>query len=186
MGRLTDFVRVNMLRDPVAQRSFWDQLARDWLDATRRPVSLAEPMQEAAEELGFGPKSIIFEIYDDVLSCLDALARRGIQVGVISNWDYSLHRVLQMFGIYDRFVTVKASLEEGIEKPDPRLFEIALHEAGFAPEDALHVGDDPVDDIAGAQSAGLRAIRIDRGLPATQLPVIASLRDLPEALDWIG
>ena len=185
ISRLSEFVRVNMARDSDLQKSFWQQLAIDWLDQTGRPRELLAPMQEAAEVLGFGPNSILFRLYDDVIPCLDRLSEMGIQLAVISNWDYSLHRVLKMFGIYDRFVVVKASLEEGVEKPDPRLFEMTLAEAGFSATETFHVGDDVVDDLNGAEGVGIRAVLINRSLTKTERPVIHTLADLPEAFGWI-
>jgi len=183
--RLPEFVAVNMSRDAARQEAFWYDLASDWLASTEMPMNSLEAMQEAAQELGFGPNSILFELYDDVIPCLDALDAMGIRAAVVSNWDYSLHRVLRMFGIYERFVSVKASLEEGVEKPDPRLFEIALAEAGYRPEDVLHVGDDPTDDLHGALAAGIRGVLIDRSLAQSKRPTIRSLSELPEAFAWI-
>ena len=102
----------------------------------------------------------------------------------MSNWDYSLHRVLRMFGIYDRFVSVKASLEEGVEKPDPRLFQIVLDEVGIDSADTFHVGDSYEDDVVGALAAGIRVARIDRGLVTNEVGVVRTLVDLPEAFAW--
>ena len=185
VSRLREFVAVNMSRDADEQKRFWERLAVDWLTQTGRSLDLVAPMQEAADMLCFGPNSIVFKLYEDVLPCLDRLRDMGIQLAVISNWDYSLHRVLKMFGIYDRFIVVKASLEEGVEKPDPRLFQIALAEAGFSPEETFHVGDDPVDDLEGGLNAGIRSVLIDRSLSETKRPVIKTLTDLPEAFGWI-
>jgi len=185
MARISDFVRVNMARDSELQREFWRKLAVDWFHAVGISPELLAPMQAAADELGFGADSILFRLFSDVKPCLDRLDSLGIKAAVISNWDYSLHRVLKMFDIYDRFIVVKASLEEGVEKPDPRLFEIALTEAGYSPSETFHVGDDYVDDIEGARAAGIRAVRIDRLLSYSERPVIGSLEDLVEAFDWI-
>ena len=184
MARIMEFVHVNMARDTALQTSFWTRLATDWLNAIQMPTDRLVEMQDAADELGFGPNSIVFSLYDDVVECLDRLEAMGVQLAVISNWDYSLHRVLRMFGLYERFIVVTASLEEGVEKPDPRLFEITLSRAGFEPKDVLHVGDDPVDDIQGAEAAGIRSIKIDRSVVVSEYPVIKSLLDLPEALAW--
>ena len=184
MARLPDFVAVNMSRDSKLQVAFWDRLAEDWLKRTGLPLDCLDRMKGAADELGFGANSILFRIFDDVVPCLDRLDEMGIRAAVISNWDYSLHRVLRMFGIYERFVTVKASLEEGVEKPDPRLFELALAAAGYTAEETFHVGDDPVDDLSGANAAGIRAVLIDRSIGQTKQPLIRSLVDLPEAFGW--
>lgn len=185
-GRLREFIAVNMARDAKRQQAFWRELAADWLSGMKQPETWLEPMQKAADELGFGPNSILFKLFDDVLPCLDQLDALGIKVAVISNWDYSLHRVLKTFGINDRFLVVTASLEEGVEKPDPRLFEITLKSAGFAADETFHVGDHLVDDIEGAANAGIRAVRVDRSLFKSEKPVISTLADLPEAFDWIA
>ncbi|MGV3618577.1 MAG: HAD family hydrolase [Fimbriimonas sp.] len=177
--RLPEFLAINLTRDVVAGQAFWDRLAVDWLTEQGQSPWLADPLRDAADRLGFGPDSKLFRMYDDVPGCLDELQAAGIRVAVVSNWDYSLHRVLRMFGIYDRFDAVLASLEEGVEKPDPRLFRICLDRLGVAPEAALHIGDNPLDDVEGAQAAGMRAVLIDR--TGATAGAITSLR---EALIW--
>jgi len=185
MSRLREFVAVNMSRNADLQAGFWRDLATDWISETGLPMGALDKMLAAADELSFGPNSILFRLFDDVVPCLDRLDAMGIRAAVISNWDYSLHRVLRIFGIYDRFVTVKASLEEGVEKPDPRLFELTLAEAGFSAAETFHVGDDRLDDLEGANGAGIRAALLDRSLGRTERPFIRSLIDLPEAFGWI-
>lgn len=180
--RLPEFLQINLRRDPVEGQAFWDRLATDWLVMYGVEAAQAIPLREASDRLGFGPDSILFRLYDDVIPCLDELQALGIKVAVVSNWDYSLHRVLKMFDVHHRFEAVLASLEEGVEKPDPKLFHICLDQLGIKPEDAVHVGDNPIDDGDGAIAAGIRAILIDR---TAQLPgAITTLRDLKERLEW--
>jgi putative hydrolase of the HAD superfamily len=108
-----------------------------------------------------------------------------VRTAVISNWDHSLHQILRIMNLHHRFDLVVASLEEGFEKPDPRIFIQTLEKLGVRPENAAHVGDDPTDDLNGARAVGMRAVLIDRSLrsPASP-PYIASLDDLPGALGW--
>ena len=73
----------------------------------------------------------------------------------------------------------------GVEKPDPRLFEIALREAGCEPHELLHVGDSPESDVAGALNADVEPVLLDRdgmreGEGATVR--IRSLAELPSLL----
>jgi putative hydrolase of the HAD superfamily len=49
----------------------------------------------------------------------------------------------------------------GVEKPDPRIFEIALAELGIGPEQAVYVGDTCFFDVAGARAAGLVPVHVD-------------------------
>jgi putative hydrolase of the HAD superfamily len=161
-ARLSRFHEVNLTRDPQQGSRFWTEICADWLRRLQADPALAPAIQERVDRLAFGRPSAMFALYDDVLPCLELLRGRGIKMAVISNWDYSLHRVLKLMGIDFAFDHALASLEEGMEKPDPRLFHIALQQLGALPEETLHVGDDPVDDIEGAANAGIAAVLIDR------------------------
>ena len=89
-------------------------------------------------------------------------------------------------GIDSMLDVVVASLEEGVEKPEPMIFKIALDRLGADPAETLHVGDSPLDDVQGARNAGLKAILLDRrkkGPPSKT--VISDLMQLTEVLDWI-
>jgi putative hydrolase of the HAD superfamily len=133
-----------------------------------------------------GPDSPCFRLYPDTIAGLDAVAALGLPMVVLSNWDVSLHRTLRSLGITDRFTHLFASLEHGVEKPEAELFRIVERETGFAPDEILHVGDSPLDDLQGALGAGWHAALLDRSLAAIERPRIASLVDVPEAIGWIG
>lgn len=179
------YLAVNLTKDHGACKGFWDDLGVDWLRALGYEESWLSRINSAADELGFGPRSKIFKIYPDVIPALERLKANGVRLAVISNWDYSLHRVLRGAGIYDEFEVVIASLEEGMEKPDTRLFHMTLEKLGVDPDEAAHVGDDPIDDLKGARDAGMRAVLIDRSRKAPPSPpYISSLSQLPEALGW--
>jgi len=182
-SRWAEYREVNLSRDPRLGDAFWLTLTQDWLRDIGQPGGLAEEIRKVAPGLLYGKSSNLFELFDDVLPTLDGLASRGIRVGVISNWDYTLHRVLDALDVHNRFEHVVASLEEGVEKPDSRLFELTLEKFGVDPQDALHVGDNPVDDFRGAQDAGLRAYLIDRRHPESRGTILARLTDLLGALD---
>jgi len=100
----------------------------------------------------------------------------------------TLRDILKIHGLLHHFSATVFSDETGFTKPDPRMFHLALQGTGVPPQRTLHVGDNPKTDVAGAVSAGLGAIWLDRenkGLPGTgPLPLwrIESLQDLQEAL----
>lgn len=88
---------------------------------------------------------------------VDALRRirqRGIRTAVVSNFDNRLRRILDGLGISSLFDAIVVSSEEGIEKPNPYLFQIACTALQVAPENAIHVGDDRRNDLFGARDAG--------------------------------
>ena len=180
--RWPEFMELNKTREEKVLAQFWRELTDDWLDEAGMPADKADDVVKHANELLFGEGSEVFQLYDDVVPCLDTLRENGIRLAVVSNWDNSLHRTLRMFGLTEYFEHVVASLEEGVEKPDPRLFKIALDRLGVEPEHALHVGDNPLDDWQGATDAGMRAFVIDRNSPAPSEARITSLAQLPEAV----
>ena len=184
--RRDQYVELNLTRDTDRLNAFWAQLSRDWLRELGQEPEIWQPkIDTAAKELGFGKNSTIFQLYDDVLPCLERLKGAGVRLAVISNWDYSLHNILQTMEIYHHFEKVVASLEEGYEKPDPRIFLKTLEELGVEPSRAVHIGDDPIDDLQGARNVGMRAFLIDRSRKSVASPpYIASLLDIPEALGW--
>jgi HAD superfamily hydrolase (TIGR01509 family) len=116
-----------------------------------RPVSVDEMMA-----------AIRFAAFDDAAPVLAAVRARGLCAVCVSNWDYALAEVLERCGLGDAFDAVITSAGVGVRKPDPRIFEAALEAAGCAAEEALHVGDTPAEDIAGARAAGIRALLLDR------------------------
>lgn len=92
-------------------------------------------------------------------ACARAVAERGMKIAVVSNWDTRLRDTLSGLGVLDWVDTAIISGELGIEKPDPGIFHRACQRLGVEPAKALHVGDDAVDDVAGARDAGCEALR---------------------------
>jgi putative hydrolase of the HAD superfamily len=98
--------------------------------------------------------AISFRLADGAIPSLDALQAAGLSLACVANWDVSLREQLDRVGVTHRFQAVVSSAEAGVEKPDPRIFELALAELRVEPERALHVGDEDVDRL-GAAAAGL-------------------------------
>ncbi len=98
------------------------------------------------------------------------------QTALISNAFDDLRDVLtHQFAIADAFDVIVISAEEGIMKPDPRLYQIALERLGCRPEEAVFI-DDFAHNIAGAQAVGLHTIHFKPGIDV--VGEIESLRDL--------
>lgn len=94
----------------------------------------------------------------------DALRRlrmAGYRLAVISNSDGRAAAALEAGGLLDQFEFVIDSGEVGVEKPDPRIFQIAIDRMGISPADALYVGDLYEVDVVGARAAGLDVVLLD-------------------------
>ena len=105
-----------------------------------------------------------WHIFDDVISSgiLNKLKKRGVTLGVVSNWDSRLHTILESTGLAEYFDFILASAEVGSAKPDKKIFIEAIRKSGVDPTEACHIGDDLRADIQGANSVGIEAILVDR------------------------
>jgi putative hydrolase of the HAD superfamily len=103
-----------------------------------------------------------WRVYPEVNPALDELRACGLGLGIVSNWDTRLRKVLEDLGLARKVDAVMISSEIGCEKPDPRIFAAALKALGARPDEAVHVGDMPAEDVVGALEAGLGAILVDR------------------------
>jgi putative hydrolase of the HAD superfamily len=90
------------------------------------------------------------------------LRRRGHRLGVITNWDSSARKLLAEHGLDGFFEQVVVSSEVGCEKPDRRIFDLAMAAAGVRPAECLYVGDNYYLDAVGARGAGMHALVVNR------------------------
>jgi HAD superfamily hydrolase (TIGR01549 family) len=122
---------------------------------------------------------------EEVRPALAALRGRGYRLVVVSNANGTLHRMFDRLGLTPALDLIFDSYKEGVEKPDPRFFQIALAQAGAAPETTVHVGDIYHVDVVGARAAGIGPVLLDvAGLyPACDCPRVSSLAALVEWVD---
>lgn len=107
--------------------------------------------------------AISFLAYEDARPVLAQLTGAGFKLAVVANWDVSLTDVLARLGLADAFEVIVTAAAVGSAKPDMRPFQAALEGLGASARGCVHVGDDPVTDIAGARAAGMTAVLLDRG-----------------------
>ncbi len=143
-------------------------------EATARAAELLEPLREA-----FGEREA-WRVFDEVPVVLAALADAGVRLAVVSNWDSRLAALLERLGLAWAFDAIVVSSGEDVEKPAPAIFRRALARLGVPPERALHVGDSPELDLAGAHAAGIAALLVDRrGRLDPRWRALPDLRPLP-------
>jgi HAD superfamily hydrolase (TIGR01509 family) len=94
-------------------------------------------------------------------AALRSARSRGIRVVIVSNSEGMLEPLFAELGISDCFDRILDSGKLGIEKPDPKIFEMALQYAGVDAGQALHLGDVFATDVVGARAAGIRVGLID-------------------------
>jgi putative hydrolase of the HAD superfamily len=146
--------------DPATQRDFWIGFYQDVLTRLSHGGDDGMELAEALFASFSDPAS--YRLFDDVRPALDELAGRGITLGVVSNFEPWLADILALQGIDHLFATVAISGVLGVAKPDPRIFEAALAEAGADPSATVHVGDQPANDVAASRAVGITPVLIDR------------------------
>ena len=123
-----------------------------------------------------------WRVFEDVFSTLAALRRRGLKLGIVSNWDERLRPLLQRLHLDGHFEAVVVSLEAGCTKPAPDIFRQAAARLNVPSAAMLHVGDSPTEDLAGARAAGMRAVLVDRRAEESSGAVVTTLAELASSL----
>jgi putative hydrolase of the HAD superfamily len=127
-----------------------------------------------------------YRLFPDALEALQQLRDRDLQLGLISNFEEWLERLLEALEV-SRFFDVRViSGIEGLEKPDTKIFEVALDRAGVAAGDSAYVGDNVHFDVEPAAEVGMHPVLIDRrgrypdhdGLRITSLDELAGVLGL--------
>lgn len=164
--------------DPEESRRFWIRFYIEFLGELGVEPDRAESLGGVIYSEMTQPHR--YRVFDDVLPLMDALARAGIQMALVSNWEAFLDGMLDDLGIGGHLEVRAISGIEGIEKPNPEIYRRALKRAGADPSEVVHIGDDPRSDAEPAAALGMGAILIDRRgrHPDSGWPTITTLDEV--------
>ncbi|MCD0503230.1 haloacid dehalogenase type II [Bordetella petrii] len=173
------------LRSLMGQYVPFEQATRDALDYVTRHLSLdldaatAEALHEAYLNLDPHP---------EVPQALQALQQTGLPLAVLSNGSaFSIRRVVEAAGLAPHFSHLLSVESVGVYKPHPRVYELACHTLGAAPQDILFVSSNGWD-AAGAAHFGFEVCWVNRqgaafeSLGATPAHTLDSIAELPALL----
>ncbi len=159
--------------DPGLPRRVSPALLAALVDAYSRPILMLPPAVD-----------------DGALAALETLRGAGYKLALVSNImrtpGTTLRELLGRFRLLGYFEQTTFSDEVGIRKPAPEIFALTLRAIGGDAATAVHVGDDPVLDVQGAQAAGMRVIQVTSSSRRNSVRpdlTIASLADLPAAIE---
>jgi putative hydrolase of the HAD superfamily len=155
------------------ERERWRQIVREVLEdvVEQHDALFAELWQH------FGTSSN-WQLFDDVAPVWQELCRRGLAIGIASNFDARLRCVCAGHAPMKTCERWFVSSEVGYAKPDPRYFAAIAAQLSAAPEEILLIGDDPMRDFKAASAAGWRALLIDRAATSATADCIHDLRQL--------
>ena len=169
--------------DVRTERLWWMDVVRA-VFAGRMPEGLLERyFDEVFDTFG---RAESWDLFPDTVPGLGRLRSNGYRLGVLSNFDSRLFRLLAHLGLDRYFERVIISWRAGAAKPDRQAFERALDAMSAKPGEAVHVGDSIVDDYEGARQAGLGAILLDRRRRHLHQQGIVRVESLLELNDMLG
>lgn len=146
------------------------------------------PLQELYDSFNYDFGKYIVML-PGAVETLREIKRRGYLLGAVTNGVSSLQNIkLDTAGIRDLFDVVVVSGDIGIYKPDRRIFDEACRRAGVKNEEALFVGDHPINDIDGALGAGMQVIRMNYGdfyNKGLGKATAAEIEDIRQVLDFV-
>jgi putative hydrolase of the HAD superfamily len=142
-------------------KGWWRDLVERLLD--RVSAGLDPLDRDTFFEAAYGhfAEAGVWELYPEVREVLDALAPH-YELAVVSNFDGRLRVIFEHLTTSKYFRHVFLSSELGADKPNPLIYQRVLEISGFAPNEVLHVGDDPERDWAAARAAGLAVFQVER------------------------
>ncbi len=183
--RFREAARTNELwtTSPEKSRLFWHEVYAIFLrDIGIVDAGLADTCYREFTDLAN------YSLFDDVLPALRLLEEADLTLGVISNFEEWLERLLEQLGVRSYFSVRVISGVEGLEKPDPRIFQLAMERAGVEPGRSVYVGDNPEFDVDPAMAVGMFPVLIDRRdrFPDAPGARIASLEEQPDVLGLTG
>ena len=119
---------------------------------------------------------------------LERLRGRGYRLGVITNWDPSARPILEREGLAPLLEKIVVSSEVGVQKPDERIFRLALEGTGVRGEECLYVGDNYYDDALGSRKVGMRAVILNPcgRTGVEELPEVPLLPDITGLEGYLG
>ena len=130
-----------------------------------RAQTSPKPIVSAAEDYGVKVPAWRHDLevlYPDTKELLQRLSQK-YKIGIIANQDFGTEQRLTDFNVHQYINLVIASAEEGVAKPDLRIFQIALARADCKPEEAVMVGDRLDNDIIPANKIGMTTVWIKQG-----------------------
>ena len=136
------------------------------------------------EVFSYFASSQAWELYPETLQTLQALEERGLELGIVSNFDSRLYEILLGLGIDRFFESVTLSSSAGVAKPSLQIFKRALAKHGVSPGEALHIGNSLREDVQGASAAGIKAVLLHRQEEAVSgVETIRTLTDVISLVD---
>lgn len=143
-------------------------------DRTTGKLTIGEAAESVLKKLGrYSPEAVehlmmkrhesmsdTFEATpEDTYLLLKELKKRGIKTGLISNCYSDERDMIRASSLMPYLDSVKLSYEQGIKKPDPKMFLDIANDLGVSPGECLYVGDGGSNELQAATASGMTAVQ---------------------------
>jgi len=165
------FIALNKLSDGVTQDEF-DQVYNTHLKSQSGSLrsklcekflgsleKKSELMQIATDNWIFTPS----DLYQDAKACVTALKETGAKIGIVANQPATSVNSLKSDHLFELIDFLGISAIVGIEKPDIKIFELAIKELAVDPTKAIHIGNRIDTDVMPAKKLGMKTVWVRRG-----------------------
>ncbi len=129
----------------ISEEDFWQGISRK----LGKPAPQVSSLWSAAFRSACKPRPEVFGL-------ASSLHKRGYKTALLSNTELPAVEFFHEFG-YDMFDALVFSCEQGVAKPEPRIYEITLEKLGSRAPRSVFI-DDRLDYIQGAKAVGLNTI----------------------------
>ena len=191
--------------DPVTYRKAWHATE---VDRSTGKLTMKEGIAKTLKSLGIYSEDKVEliaskriaaledtfnSIPDDSVKLLEELKTRGIKIGLMTNTfddERDLIRACKLFPFFD---AVRISYEQGIQKPDPRLYQSIMDEFGVTADQCLFVGDGGSRELFAARDIGMKAVQcswfrplaFEPHIPCPVLPEFPQVMNQLDVLDYL-
>jgi putative hydrolase of the HAD superfamily len=119
----------------------------------------------------------------ETIEMLEYLKESGFKLGLISNTNPTIQRVLDKYDLHKYFDAEVMSYQEGKLKTDPELFNKLIERLQVTKDQTVMIGDSIQTDVLGSRAAGIRSILLDRMNKRKFSPKIRNLRELKDLIE---
>lgn len=102
---------------------------------------------------------VFSHMHPDIIPMLESLRVKGIRTGLITNCYFEERDAIRDSGLASYFDAVCMSCEEGIKKPDLRIYELCAGKLGVMPGECLYVGDGGSNELEAAKAVGMKPLQ---------------------------
>ena len=147
--------------DKTLGKKGWARIVEESLRQAEMPENF--PFEVYFEEVfAYFARPEAWRDFSETGEVIEGIVKKGLRVGVLSNWDPRLRCVLAGFAWAKFLDPILLSEECGVEKPAPAIFQKAQEAVGVGAVECALVGDDPISDLGGAVAAGWRCALVER------------------------